>query len=91
MSCRFADCSVLGSKPSQMQSDIRCRSHHPVIHFYDDAGNVIETHEHAGDFKEPWQLYRSFRNRLRRGFAQIAATNEVQEWAEASATAWTLV
>jgi hypothetical protein len=21
--------------------------------FYDEAGNVIETHEHAGDFKEP--------------------------------------
>jgi hypothetical protein len=20
--------------------------------YYDDAGNVIETHEHAGDFKE---------------------------------------
>ena len=24
-----------------------------VIHVYDEAGNVIETHEHAGDFKEP--------------------------------------
>jgi hypothetical protein len=24
-----------------------------VIRVYDDAGNVIETHEHAGDFKEP--------------------------------------
>jgi hypothetical protein len=29
------------------------RSHHAVIRVYDDAGNVIETHEHAGDFKEP--------------------------------------
>jgi len=29
------------------------RSHNAVIHLYDDAGNVIETHEHAGDFKEP--------------------------------------
>jgi hypothetical protein len=28
------------------------RSHHGVIHVYDEAG-VIETHEHAGDFKEP--------------------------------------
>ena len=28
------------------------RSHHAVIPVYDDAGNVIETHEHAGDFKE---------------------------------------
>ncbi|MFL6599265.1 MAG: hypothetical protein ACJ8KF_15085 [Chthoniobacterales bacterium] len=27
------------------------RSHDAVIRVYDDAGNVIETHEHAGDFK----------------------------------------
>jgi hypothetical protein len=30
----------------------RSRSHRAVIRVYDDAGNVIETHEHAGDFKE---------------------------------------
>jgi hypothetical protein len=29
------------------------RSHHAVIRVYDAAGNVIETHEHAGEFKEP--------------------------------------
>ena len=29
------------------------RSHDAVIHVYDHGGNVIETHEHAGDFKEP--------------------------------------
>jgi hypothetical protein len=29
------------------------RSHDAVIRVYDDSGNVIETHEHAGDFKEP--------------------------------------
>jgi hypothetical protein len=28
------------------------RSDDAVIRFYDEAGNVIETHEHAGDFKE---------------------------------------
>ncbi len=28
------------------------RSHDAVIHVYDAAGNVIETHEHAGDFRE---------------------------------------
>ena len=27
------------------------RSHDAVIHVYDDAGNVIETHEQAGEFK----------------------------------------
>ena len=29
------------------------RSHHAVIRVYDEAGNVIETYEHASDFKEP--------------------------------------
>jgi hypothetical protein len=28
------------------------RSHDAVIRVYDEAANVIETHEHAGDFKE---------------------------------------
>jgi hypothetical protein len=28
------------------------RSHDAVIRVYDDAGNVIETHEHKGDFIE---------------------------------------
>jgi hypothetical protein len=28
------------------------RSHDAVIRVYDEAGNVIETHEHAGNFKE---------------------------------------
>ena len=28
------------------------RSHNAVISVYDDAGNVIETHEDEGDFKE---------------------------------------
>ena len=27
----------------------RSRSHDPVIRVYDEAGNVIETHEHKGD------------------------------------------
>ena len=30
----------------------RSRSHDSVIRVYDGAGNMIETHEHAGDFKE---------------------------------------
>jgi hypothetical protein len=28
------------------------RSHDAVIRVYDAAGNVIQTHEHAGEFKE---------------------------------------
>jgi hypothetical protein len=31
----------------------RSRSHNAVIRVYDDAGNVIQTHKHKGDFKEP--------------------------------------
>jgi hypothetical protein len=31
----------------------RSRSHAAVIRVYDDAGNVIATHNHAGDFVEP--------------------------------------
>jgi hypothetical protein len=27
-------------------------SHRAVIRVYDETGNVVETHEHAGDFKE---------------------------------------
>jgi hypothetical protein len=30
----------------------RSRSHDAVIRIYDEAGNVIETHERVGDFKE---------------------------------------
>ena len=32
------------------------RSHDAVIRVYDAAGNVIETHEHAGEFKE-WRVH----------------------------------
>jgi hypothetical protein len=28
------------------------RSHDAVVRIYDQAGNLIETHEHAGEFKE---------------------------------------
>jgi hypothetical protein len=31
----------------------RSRSHNAAVRVYDEAGNVIEEHEHAGDFKEP--------------------------------------
>jgi len=30
----------------------RIRSHEAVIRVYDNVGNAIETHEHAGEFKE---------------------------------------
>jgi hypothetical protein len=44
-------------EPDAITNGIGCatfysRSHNAVIRVYDEAGNVIETHEHAGDFKE---------------------------------------
>jgi hypothetical protein len=41
---------------SRMQSGYAkfySRSQHAVIRVYDEAGNVIETHEQAGEFREP--------------------------------------
>jgi hypothetical protein len=40
---------------SAMQSDTHAysRSHDAVIRVYDAAGNVIETQEYKGDFKQP--------------------------------------
>jgi hypothetical protein len=32
------------------------RSYNAVIRVFDEAGNVIETHEHAGESKEWWIL-----------------------------------
>jgi hypothetical protein len=40
----------------QQRRDIakfRSHSHRAVIQVYDEPGNVIETHEHGGEFKEP--------------------------------------
>ena len=49
-----------GSSPTASNSassavdyaQLRSRSHDAVIRVYDDAGNVIDTHEHKGEFKE---------------------------------------
>ena len=47
------ECSTLFRKNvSQRLSDrYDVNSHNAVIRVYDEAGNVIETYEHAGDFK----------------------------------------
>jgi hypothetical protein len=38
------------------------RSHCAVIRVYKEAGNVIETHEHAGQFKE-WEIRSATKSR----------------------------
>jgi hypothetical protein len=45
--------STLNAKKRQCATKVRSRSHDAVVRVYDAAGNVIATHEHAGDFKEP--------------------------------------
>jgi hypothetical protein len=50
--CRSVAC---GTKNKIMQSgyaQFRSRSHDAVIRVYDAAGNLIETHDHKGDFKD---------------------------------------
>jgi hypothetical protein len=37
-----------------------------VIRVYDEVGNVIETHQHAGDFKVWWQRRLGISNGLTR-------------------------
>jgi hypothetical protein len=44
-------------EPSAISNEIdyakfHSRSHHAVIRICDEAGNVIETHEHSGEFNE---------------------------------------
>ena len=51
-------CAVLSGVPDAINNAIDyaklySRSHDAVIHVYDKAGNVTQTHEHAGDFREP--------------------------------------
>jgi hypothetical protein len=41
------------SRTQNRLREVFSRSHQALIRVYDNAGNVIETHEHAGDFKEP--------------------------------------
>jgi hypothetical protein len=50
-------CAVLSGAPDAINNAIDyaklySRSHDAVIRVYDEAGNVIETHEHAVDFKQ---------------------------------------
>ncbi len=45
-------------EPNAISNAIGCakfssRSHDAVIRVYDEAGSVVETHEHSGDFKKP--------------------------------------
>ena len=43
-----------------------------MIRVYDASGNVIETHEHTGDFKEPLLAIQEFR------FAPAPVRDEIE-------------
>jgi hypothetical protein len=56
MRCHSGGCGTASATQSPMRSatpKFYSRSHDAVIRVYDEGGNVIETHEHAGEFKEP--------------------------------------
>jgi hypothetical protein len=44
---------IYGNPDAIRYAKFYIRSHNAVIRVYDEAGNVIETHEHTGEFKEP--------------------------------------
>jgi hypothetical protein len=49
------------------------RSHDAVIRVYDEAGDVIETHEHKGECKEPSALCAGRRAPLHPSFIKSAS------------------
>jgi hypothetical protein len=52
MRCHSVACDTASQTQSVGYAEFRSRSHDAVIRVYDEAGNVIDTHEHTGDFKE---------------------------------------
>jgi len=51
--CHSLGCGMTGRIMQPGYAMHSSHSHDAVIRVYDDAGNVLETHEHVGDFKEP--------------------------------------
>jgi hypothetical protein len=49
---RFAFLIQTAMSNAPFRSPKRIESCDVVVRVYDEAGNVIETHEHTGDFKE---------------------------------------
>jgi len=49
----FADLVLAKSAKASLKTQrAESQSHHAVIRVFDEAGNVIETHEQTGEFKE---------------------------------------
>ncbi len=54
MRCHSVACGMAANAVSNAigYAKFRNRSHDAVIRVYDEAGNVIETHEHKANFKD---------------------------------------
>jgi hypothetical protein len=55
MRCHLVGSGTVSQTRSATQIDYakhRSRSHAAVIRVFDEAGKVIDAHEHAGEFKE---------------------------------------
>jgi hypothetical protein len=50
---RFVEQDLVSDRLAFGYAKFYSRSHDAVIRVYDDAGNLIETHEQTGEFKEP--------------------------------------
>jgi hypothetical protein len=53
MRCHSVGCGTSNRMMQIEYAKFPSRSHGAVIRVYDAVGNVVETHDHAGDFKEP--------------------------------------
>jgi hypothetical protein len=53
MRCHSGGCGTPNRMMQIEYAKFRSQSHGAVIRVYDAVGNVVETHDHAGDFKEP--------------------------------------
>jgi hypothetical protein len=51
MRCHSVGCGTNKVPDAIAYAEFYSRSHNAVIRVYDAAGNVIETHEHKGEFK----------------------------------------
>jgi hypothetical protein len=53
VSAAFSPTFKTNANPAIGYAKFYSRSHDAVIRVYDETGNVINTHEQAGEFKEP--------------------------------------
>jgi len=53
MRCHSVGCGTLKFRTQSVTRNFAVDHITPVVRVCDEAGNVIETHDHKGNFKEP--------------------------------------